>query len=244
MALRPRPRPRTARGESEGGGGGAAASVEVPTRRGRQRAARRSPPRLGPGPSASPRAAVRPWASHSPREPGTAGALRAPRPGPLTLAAQPQGDRPGWLPLPGGLRPYPQVLGGYPTLPKARGHARAPPALWRAARGTGGAPATVTHTKKNWDPRQAGGGGGGRRGRWTTRRPRAHRTWHSGGEAASGAAPTGPLAQLPLGGDGVGSQLLRAIVSTTCSSLLRSRCRRACSSFSRAVRISSLYLVM
>lgn len=47
----------------------------------------------------------------------------------------------------------------------------------------------------------------------------------------------GPLTQLPLGGDGRGSQLLRAIVSTTCSSLLRSRCRRACSSFSRAVRI-------
>lgn len=33
------------------------------------------------------------------------------------------------------------------------------------------------------------------------------------------------------------AQLLRAIVSTTCSSLLRSRCRRACSSFSRAARI-------
>lgn len=40
------------------------------------------------------------------------------------------------------------------------------------------------------------------------------------------------------------AQLLRAMVSTTCSSLLRSRCRRACSSFSRAVRISSLYLVI
>lgn len=40
------------------------------------------------------------------------------------------------------------------------------------------------------------------------------------------------------------TQLLRAMVSTTCSSLLRSRCRRACSSFSRAVKISSLYLVM
>lgn len=33
------------------------------------------------------------------------------------------------------------------------------------------------------------------------------------------------------------AQLLRAIVSTTCSSLLRSRCLRACSSFSRATRI-------
>lgn len=40
------------------------------------------------------------------------------------------------------------------------------------------------------------------------------------------------------------AQLLKAIVSTTCSSLLRSRCRRACSSFSKAARISSLYLVM
>lgn len=40
------------------------------------------------------------------------------------------------------------------------------------------------------------------------------------------------------------AQLLRAIVSTTCSSLLRSRCLRACSSFSSATRISSLYLAM
>lgn len=39
-------------------------------------------------------------------------------------------------------------------------------------------------------------------------------------------------------------QLLKAIVSIACSSLLRSRCRRACSSFSNAAKISSLYLVM
>lgn len=40
------------------------------------------------------------------------------------------------------------------------------------------------------------------------------------------------------------SQLLRAIVSITCSSLLLSRCFRVCSSFSKAAKISSLYLVM
>lgn len=41
-----------------------------------------------------------------------------------------------------------------------------------------------------------------------------------------------------------GLQLLCDIVSITCSNLLRSRCLLACSSFSSAVNISSLYLVM
>lgn len=59
------------------------------------------------------------------------------------------------------------------------------------------------------------------------------------------ATPEGPLTQLPLAGQSWPvAQLLKAMVSTTCSNLLRSRCRRACSSFSRAVRISSLYLLM
>lgn len=39
-------------------------------------------------------------------------------------------------------------------------------------------------------------------------------------------------------------QLLKAIVSIACSSLLLSRCLLACSSFSNAAKISSLYLVM
>lgn len=41
-----------------------------------------------------------------------------------------------------------------------------------------------------------------------------------------------------------GPQLVRAIVSMTCSSLLRSLCLLACSSRSNADKISSLYLTM
>lgn len=73
------------------------------------------------------------------------------------------------------------------------------------------------------------------------------RVLHSWGEAASADPPAvaagwleatlRALCSTPAGQWRPGAQLLRAIVSTTCSSLLRSRCRRACSSFSRAIRI-------
>lgn len=87
------------------------------------------------------------------------------------------------------------------------------------------------HSDKNW-PCMAGRG---RRGPGPNHSPHTW-TWY---RWAKGCL-LGPLLPSCSASCWVGTsraQLLRAIVSTTCSSLLRSRCLRACSSFSRATRI-------
>lgn len=78
-----------------------------------------------------------------------------------------------------------------------------------------------------------------------------------GGKRAPGPSPKVSCPRLPLAGPSPAAaaareagtvppplQLLKAIVSIACSSLLLSRCLLACSSFSNAAKISSLYLVM
>lgn len=174
----------------------------------------------------------------------------------LTSAAQPRGGGPGRLPPSRRAPALPPGPRRSPSPPRSPQSHRGPPTprpcgeqLWHGSCCRHGHP----HHEELGPP--AGRKRRGRAGRALDRTPGPERPGIGTvgprlppGPPSSGcrteAAPAGPLAQLPLGGDGQGSQLLRAIVSTTCSSLLRSRCRRACSSFSRAVRISSLYLVM
>lgn len=89
-----------------------------------------SSPWLGPGHSASRRAAGP--GPYSAQDAGNDWRPPAPRPGLLTSAAQPQADGSD-CPFPEGSSLTPQVLGGHPLLPRSRwSHPGSPPrpALW------------------------------------------------------------------------------------------------------------------
>lgn len=197
---------------------------------------------------ASSRLPAKPWPSVSTWEAGEADPSQ-----PLVLALL-ASRQPDWVPAPEELGLTLRFSSAVTQVPReGLSCTWAPLALEPAALGTEGAAGTVSPTPvRTRTPCQVEGEG--RAGRTLACKPapstQALCTDGGGcfpGPPSSGcgseASLAGPLTHLLLGSDPV-AQLLRAIVSTTCSSLLRSRCRRACSSFSRAVRISSLYLVM
>lgn len=134
--------------------------------------------------------------------------------------------------------------GSPPAVLRGPGHTWAPQPLANSSGCGEGCSHRLTHTKEELGPhRQEGDAGAGVQGR--TPGP-STRPWHCGRGCFRGPPSSGRQAEaatralsLTAAGRTVGpvAQLLRAMVSTTCSSLPRSRCRRACSSFSRAVRI-------
>ena len=131
-----------------------------------------------------------------------------------------------------------------PAVLRGPGHTWAPRPPANSSEHREGCRHRLTHTKEEPGPRRQEGDTGAR-GQGHTPGPSAGprhgrrgclRGPPSFGRRAEAAARVLSLTAAGRAA-GPGAQLLRAMVSTTCSSLPRSRCRRACSSFSRAVRI-------